>query len=94
MPKLSSIVSFLVASTICFAQPRFAPGWIVTVANFMTRGLPAGSIAQGSLFTIFGVRLGPSSSPLALVSARDPRWVVFREDHGRARQRCSRSRCS
>ena len=29
----------------------------------MTRGLQAGSIAQGSLFTIFGVRLGPGSSP-------------------------------
>ncbi len=29
----------------------------------MTPGLPAGSIAQGSLFTIFRVRLGPSSSP-------------------------------
>jgi hypothetical protein len=81
MPKLSSIVSFLVASTICFAQPLIAPHWIVNGANFMTRGLSAGSIAQGSLFTIFGVRLGLSSSPLALVSARDPRWVVFREDH-------------
>jgi len=48
----------------------------------MTRGLPAGSIAQGSLLTIFGVRLGPGP-PLALVSARDPRWVVFRENHAR-----------
>lgn len=63
MPKLSSIVSFLVASTICFAQPLIAPRGIVNGASFMTPGLPAGSIAQGSLFTIFGVRLGPSSSP-------------------------------
>ena len=80
MPKLSSIVSFLVASTICFAQPLIAPRGIVNGASFMTRGLPAGSIAQGSLFTIFGVRLGPSSSP-SLSFPLATRWVVFREDH-------------
>lgn len=83
MPKLSSIVSFLVASTICFAQPLIAPRWIVNGASFMTRGLPAGSIAQGSLFTIFGVRLGPSSSPsLSFPLATHAGWCFVKITQG------------
>ncbi len=57
------IALFLLAtSPLCFAQ-LIAPRGIVNGASFMPAGLPGGSIAQGSLFSIFGVNLGPSSSP-------------------------------
>lgn len=45
------------------AQPRIFGRGILNAASFMPAGLPAGSIARGSLFTIFGARLGPTSSP-------------------------------
>jgi len=33
---------------------------IVNAASYMPAGIPAGAIAQGSIFTIFGARLGPA----------------------------------
>ncbi len=36
---------------------------IVNSASYMAPGLPAGSIARGSIFSIFGTGLGPASSP-------------------------------
>ncbi|MGA2185999.1 MAG: hypothetical protein ABSH47_23515 [Bryobacteraceae bacterium] len=36
---------------------------IVNSASFMDPGLPAGPIARGSIFAIFGAGLGPASSP-------------------------------
>jgi len=36
---------------------------IVNSASYMAPGLPGGSIARGSIFAIFGVSLGPASSP-------------------------------
>jgi uncharacterized protein (TIGR03437 family) len=36
---------------------------IVNSASYVAPGLPAGSIARGSMFAIFGVGLGPASSP-------------------------------
>ncbi|HTR36195.1 MAG TPA: hypothetical protein VMH80_09850 [Bryobacteraceae bacterium] len=51
------------ASFSVSAQPLISHHGIVNAASFMQAGLPAGSIARGSLFTIFGARLGPSSSP-------------------------------
>src|ERR1035441_3703066 len=36
---------------------------IVNAASFMAPGLPAGAIARGPIFSIFGVHLGPASSP-------------------------------
>src|ERR1039458_7886089 len=36
---------------------------IVNAASFMAPGLPAGAIARGSIFSIFGGHLGPASSP-------------------------------
>jgi uncharacterized protein (TIGR03437 family) len=35
----------------------------LNAASFMQPGLPAGSIARGSLFSLFGRNLGPASSP-------------------------------
>src|SRR5260370_24565727 len=44
-------------------QTRVFGRGIVNAASFMQAGLPAGSIARGSLFSIFGQRIGPTSSP-------------------------------
>ena len=63
MRSYIAIVAFLAVCTASSAQPLIAPRGIVNGASFMAPGLPAGSIAQGSLFTIFGIRLGPTSSP-------------------------------
>jgi uncharacterized protein (TIGR03437 family) len=45
------------------AQPLVYYRGIVNAGSYMPAGLPAGSIARGSVFTIFGRGLGPSSSP-------------------------------
>lgn len=50
--------SSLIASS--FAQPLIYNRAIVNAASFIPPRLPGGAIAQGSIFTIFGKRLGPS----------------------------------
>jgi uncharacterized protein (TIGR03437 family) len=62
-----------VASLNALAQtPVINPHGVVNGASFMSPGLPGGSIARGSLFTIFGVNLGPlpavqaSATPFAV----------------------------
>ena len=57
-----TILSVVAFSSICSAQ-LIAPRGMVNAASFIPAGLPGGSIAQGSLFSIFGTKLGPSSSP-------------------------------
>ncbi len=42
------------------AQPLITPKGIVNAASGTTPGLPSGSIARGSLFTIYGNRMGPT----------------------------------
>jgi uncharacterized protein (TIGR03437 family) len=49
-------------SSVAAAQTVFPRG-IVNAASFVAPGLPGGGIAQGSVFSIFGAGLGPSSSP-------------------------------
>lgn len=44
------------------AQPTILPKGIVNSANFLPPGLPGGSIARGSMFTIFGKNLGPTTA--------------------------------
>src|ERR1700690_1599431 len=39
--------------------PAIYPHSIVNAASFLAPGLPAGSIARGSIFTIFGTAIGP-----------------------------------
>jgi uncharacterized protein (TIGR03437 family) len=60
----------LSVGTICFAavfvaraagQPAISG--IFNGASFVPAGLPNGNIAQGSIFSIFGTRLGPAASP-------------------------------
>lgn len=64
---MKRLLFFLAVATMpsgIFAQATiiYARG-ILNAASFMQAGLPAGSIARGSLFTIFGRGLGPGSSP-------------------------------
>ena len=64
---MKRLLFFLAVATMpsgIFAQATiiYARG-ILNAASFMQAGLPAGSIARGSLFTIFGRGMGPSSSP-------------------------------
>ena len=44
-------------------QPSVAANGIFNAASYAYIGLPNSSIAQGSIFTLFGTNLGPSSSP-------------------------------
>jgi uncharacterized protein (TIGR03437 family) len=46
----------------CYAQ-LIGSRSIVNAASFMAPGLPAGAIARGSIFSIFGRGLGPAASP-------------------------------
>jgi uncharacterized protein (TIGR03437 family) len=43
-----------------WANPVIYPHSVVNAASFQAPGLPSGSIAQGSVFTIFGAALGPT----------------------------------
>jgi uncharacterized protein (TIGR03437 family) len=64
MRRFLFFLSFVATPSSMLAQAPLIYGrGIVNAASFMQAGLPAGSIARGSLFTIFGTRLGPSSSP-------------------------------
>jgi uncharacterized protein (TIGR03437 family) len=56
------VFAFLFVPAI-YAQPLIFPRAVVNAASFMPPGLPGGSIALGSVFSIFGARMGPDSSP-------------------------------
>ena len=58
---------FLVTSAELLALPRIVPKGIVNAAGFVRPGLPAGNIARGSIFSIFGGQLGPEAG--AVVSS-------------------------
>jgi len=58
---LRILVPCLLAAS-AFAQPPLIDNRaIVNAASFMPPRLPGGAIAQGSVFSIFGARLGPAS---------------------------------
>ena len=59
---LFALVSLAMPRAI-LAQPLINGRGILNAASFLPAGLPAGSIARGSLFSIFGSRLGPGTSP-------------------------------
>ena len=46
-----------------YAQPYIAYRAIYNVGSYMAPGLPAGAIAQGSVFAIFGANIGPAATP-------------------------------
>jgi uncharacterized protein (TIGR03437 family) len=55
-----AISSFLPLLT---AQPFISYRNVLNAASYTAAGLPGGSIARGSIFSIFGTNLGPTSSP-------------------------------
>ncbi len=55
------VLALLACTTIALAQPSVNTGGILNVASYAPPGLPNASIAQGSLFAIFGTGLGPST---------------------------------
>lgn len=50
----------LFAASAAAQTTRILPRGVVNAASFARPGLPNGSIARGSLFSIFGVRIGPA----------------------------------
>jgi len=55
-----AILLLLLASGAA-AQPVISSGGVVNAASFLPANSPGGAIAQGSIFSIFGKGLGPSS---------------------------------
>jgi uncharacterized protein (TIGR03437 family) len=58
---LTYTVSQAAAAANTAPGPVVDPGGIVNSASFISASLPAGSIAQGSFFSIFGNNLGPAN---------------------------------
>lgn len=56
-------ISTIVFVATAAAQPQILPNAVVNAASNAPVGWPNSSIAQGSIFTIYGTDLGPSSSP-------------------------------
>src|SRR4051794_3872553 len=59
------VCALFVTAGVCpqlsIAQPLITPKGIVNAASLLTPGLPSGSIARGSFFSIFGARMGPDA---------------------------------
>jgi uncharacterized protein (TIGR03437 family) len=58
-------LALIAVSSAMHAQPAIYSRGVVNAANFAPVGLPNGSIAQGSLFSIFGASLGPAQGVTA-----------------------------
>lgn len=59
-----TIIHALLATAACsalFAQPAVNDGGILNAASYMSSKLPGGAIAQGSIFVVFGARMGPAA---------------------------------
>lgn len=55
------MVLIAASQALVFAQaPLISPKSVLNAASFASPGLPNGAIARGSLFTIFGINLGPA----------------------------------
>jgi uncharacterized protein (TIGR03437 family) len=61
MKKIMILTLF--GSSWLAAQPTVFPGGVVNADSLVPVGLPNASIAQGSIFSIFGTNLGPAQSP-------------------------------
>ncbi len=58
---LSCAVLALGLGTSLFAQPVVSDGGILNAGSYLSSRLPGGAIAQGSIFVIFGDRMGPAN---------------------------------
>jgi len=59
------------ASTAAAQSTRIPPNGVVNAASFARPGLPNGKIARGSIFSVFGTRIGPDA-PVDLSNATFP----------------------
>jgi len=59
--RFRQLLPLLIGSTL-FAQPYISYRAIVNAASSMPGGLPGGSIAQGSIFSLYGTGLGPAAN--------------------------------
>jgi uncharacterized protein (TIGR03437 family) len=64
---MSHILLIAIASGTAFAQPAIYPRGVVNAATSAPAGLPNGSIAQGSFFTIYGASIGPTQPVQATI---------------------------
>src|ERR1700722_19453462 len=62
-PIVWPFILAIVLAAQASAQPQIAANRVLNAASNTPVGLPNSSIAQGSIFTIYGTNLGPSSSP-------------------------------
>jgi uncharacterized protein (TIGR03437 family) len=60
--RVSKIIVLLGLGAGLWANPIIYPHSVLNAASYQAPGLPSGSIAQGSVFTIFGAVLGPSTA--------------------------------
>ena len=56
---LPVLLCFAVPCVLCAQRPVIYPHKVINAASYSAWGIPSGSIAQGSIFSIFGTRLGP-----------------------------------
>jgi uncharacterized protein (TIGR03437 family) len=61
--RLLTASIFIFVSPVVKAQPFISYRNILNAASYAPAGLPGGSIARGSVFSIFGTNLGPTNSP-------------------------------
>lgn len=61
MTKIAKILATSLFAAAAYAQPSVDPGRIVNAASYAAPGLANGSIAQGSLFVVFGRNMGPAA---------------------------------
>ena len=59
----SRFIILVSATALACAQPQVSDGGIRNAASSAPPAFPSGSIAQGSIFSIYGSNLGPASSP-------------------------------
>jgi uncharacterized protein (TIGR03437 family) len=58
---LSTALLALAAGSTLMAQPVVNDGGILNAASYISSRLPGGAIARGSIFVVFGARLGPAT---------------------------------
>ncbi|HLK18534.1 MAG TPA: hypothetical protein VKT81_06235 [Bryobacteraceae bacterium] len=63
MKRISFLLVLAAGGGILWAQPTVYDRGVVNADSLVPVGLPNSSIAQGSIFSVFGTNLGPAKSP-------------------------------
>src|SRR5215471_890311 len=61
MRRIFVLLAACLVSAGVHAQPLLYARSVVNAASYIPAGLPSGSIARGSIFTVFGAGIGPAS---------------------------------